>query len=291
MAQAIVARSLARGGWQLARRTYARNPRFFNAAASRAAGVIARAWRRRRATMRRVRRRVNQHPRLRIGHPVGAQTVRRRVCLSDSGWDGGGPVLKNTKSLYDYVVTEIPQGYGPDERLRDLVNFRGIQIRMVVKNELDDDNLLFNYALISPKNEYVVTSTDFFRSLSNQRGTDFDNQNLYAMDYFMRPINADKFNILMHKRMKVGHKGTKITSTALSSTSNRMHYIRIKRQLRYGKIFEDEQGNVTEACLTPIYFVYWATMEATGTTAQGDPIRNCFFVQLNLNCYFKNPRE
>jgi len=235
------------------------------------ARIIQRAW-------RGYSNRRKQGARKRIGMPVGTSTARHTQV---------GQVLPVTaqgnRELYSKEITAIEQGVEPNERNRDILNFRGVKICCLFRNTANDSCLFLNYAVISPKIANNVGLQGFFRSNANQRAVDFDDTaNLTSMDYHCRNINSDLYNIITHKRLKLAARQA-TTQNVGGYTARVMRYIPIKRQLRY-----DQIGELGEKCTTPIFFIWWYDIEGLGVGVSPNSY-DYLMTDLRLITYFRNP--
>lgn len=266
-----MASGLTRYAWHAAN-----NPAFRNTAAR----VIQRIYRgaRARYIANRMRRRINgraprrQPARMRIGMPVGRD--RSRHTQTNRVLD-----LRNDRTLYQYDISQIEQGPNPNQRQRDMVNFRGTRICLNAIN-ITNDRIFLNYAIVSPKSNVVIDPAEFFRSNAAQRGVPFDSPDLSSMDYHCRPLNTDVLNVVTHKRIILNRD---ITGTASARAATVMRYVKIRRQLRYAN-FDGE----IEFCTTPIYFIWWCAREGGGPAETPD---SSVRIDLRLISYFRNPRD
>lgn len=284
----LAVRSLGTGRMAggLTRYAYAalNNPRFRNTAAR----VIQRVYRgaRARYQVSRLRRRQagrgarTQPARARIGNPIQRNPARRRNTLFLI--PGGTPF--STKTLYTYEITGIPQGPEITNRTRDIINLKGFKICANFLNQRTNDNVFLNYAILNPKNDLVVTGDAFFRSYGLDRGLPFDSNELTSMDYHCRPINTDQFNIISHKRIKIAAKSSDLQNVAPSAIRV-MRFVKCKRQLRWTR-FTPEEGEPFEFCSTPIYFVWWCSIEGKPNEAASD---EALLVDCRIHTYFSNP--
>lgn len=251
-----------------------------------AASTIARAYRsyrRYRTSSTRKRRSTprKQAARLRVGHPVGTSTSKYRQ-TGQRSIDIGPPL--NDRTLYAFDLTGIPQGDEPTMRERDLINLRGIKVCMEVVNTTPAP-LYFNFAIISPKGEVNLNPIEFFRSYSDNRGTDFESPNISSLDYHCRPINTDVFNILHHKRyvLTTGDAASKGEVYQGNAAIRVMRYFPIKRQVRYRRQLEGEG----DFCTTPIFFVFWTAIAGFGTETAP---QEAFRTDTRIVTYFRDPK-
>lgn len=253
-----------------------------------AASTIARAYRSyyryRGRTRSRYRSRSTarkQPARVRIGHPVGTSTSKYRQ-TAQRAIDIGDPL--NDRTLYAFDLTGIPQGEEPTQRERDLINLRGFKVCMEVVNT-SDAPLYFNFAIISPKTDVNLNPIEFFRSYSDNRGTDFESPNISSLDYHCRPINTDVFNILHHKRYVLTTKSNleKGEVFAGNASIRVMRYFPVRRQVRYRRQLEGDG----DFCTTPIFFVFWAAIAGFGTETEP---QFAFRTDTRVVTYFREPK-
>lgn len=206
----------------------------------RAASNIARWYRRRRG------RRPTRFSRSQIGHRVNESTGKRYT-IEDSINN------YNTRTLYKIDLTNIPKTTSNeiDSRQRDIVNLRGFKFCIELQNRLERP-LYFNYAVLSPKNGQTVSEENFFRGSGNGRGLTFSNLLLSSNDFHCRPINADEYIILRHKRYRLSslvlEGGSNYTENSGKNYMNIMKYVKLKRQIRYDGL---------DAQSSPVVFVFW----------------------------------
>jgi len=281
VARSRLAPTLARYGMAAARTAYANRRGIY-----RAATTVQRAFRaaRRNRAMSR-RRRPVQPARTRIGNPVGRDTSRRTQTVQVLP-----SVQQFDRTLFAYNVTAIEQGTNPNQRTRDIVNFRGIKICMDILNTTDPDRpVFFNYAVLSPKSDTFIDKAQFFRSNADNRITSFDNPNLTSMDYHCRGLNTDVFNILTHKRFIMAPRQS---GGQFSGKTNVrvMKYVKVSRQVRYNQFEKPntDPQEFEEKCTTPIFFCWWCAREGYGgETEPADSV----VIDLRIISYFRNPRE
>lgn len=280
VARSRLAPTLARYGMAAARTAYANRRGIY-----RAATVVQRAFRTaRRNRAMAARRRPAQPARARIGTPVGRETSRRTQVAQVLPLD-----QKSDRTLYTYNCTALEQGTNPNQRSRDVVNFRGIKICMDILNTTDPDRpIFFNYAILSPKGRNYIDQDVFFRSNSAERAIAFDNPNNTSMDYHCRNLNNDEFNIVTHKRFILAPIGS---GGQFTGKTNRrvMRWVKIARQVRYNVISDGgDPPNYEEKCTTPIFFVWWCAREGYGTE---EPPADSVVIDLRIVAYFRNPRD
>lgn len=181
-------------------------------------------------------------------------------------------INKDGRIAYFDEITNIPGSTGAyntvrNTRDRNVINISGLKMYVHVKNNATSP-VLFNIAVLQPKNSTGVSATNFFKDMGNptypsSRGRDF-NTNLSGIEMSLSNINTDKFNILWHVRRRIGPDGT--GGGYVHNADN--NSIVIKRYLKIGKQFRYDE-DVTPKCQTPMYIVYWG---ATITSAAGTPV-------------------
>jgi len=281
VARSRLAPALARYGMAAARTAYANRRGIY-----RAATTVQRAFRtaRRNRAMQR-RRRPVQNVRARIGNPVGRDTSRRTQV-----WQTLPSSQRFDRTLYAYDCCNIEQGTAPNQRTRDILNFRGVKICMDILNTTDPDRpVFFNWAMISPKSNTFIDKAQWFRSNADNRITSFDDPNLTSMDYHCRSINTDAFNVITHKRHILAPRTSGGQYTGKTNLRV-MRYVKISRQVRYNsfEIPNSDPKEFVEKCTTPIFFCYWVCREGYG--GETEPV-DSVVVDLRLVSYFRNPRE
>ena len=184
-----------------------------------------------------------------VGHGIGQSNTKSHTTTQAN--DGG----INTRNLYKFDLLQIPKSNSNerrDERVRDVVNFRGWKICWQLRNDTQKP-MIFHWAIIQPKRpgEFGLSQNDdFFRDNgSSTRAVDFSN-GLTCLDFDCNAINTDTFNVIHHKKLRLGPKDG---DNAFVDTSSRnwmffQKYIDLKRQIRY-----NSAGNPESA----LYFVYW----------------------------------
>lgn len=242
---------------------------------NRAATIAQQAYRRYRRNRAQNARR--QRPVQRIGNPVGRETARRTQVTQLLPAD-----QKDDRTLYQYDITRITQGNAPNQRTRDIINFRGFKICMyILPTAVPQVPVFCNVAVISPKNNVVISPQAFFRSNAEERGVSFDNETLTALDYYCRPINSDEFNIISHKRFRLAPTDSTGQFTAKCNRTF-MRYYKIRRQIRFTRVGE------LEVASTPIYVCLWFAREGYGAETGPEPAVN---VDMRIISYFRNPRD
>lgn len=267
-------------GYAVPQYRYAAMAYKYGPTAARAAGRIARfAYKRMRARRRggyRNAKRQKFSPK-HIGNNLNsANAKRRQQALTVTS-------LYPSRTLVIRDLTTISQGSDLSQRERQIVNIRGFKICLMVKNN-NNRAIYLNCAVVSPKNDTVVNTDNFFRSDSqDSRGTNFSTA-LSAMQFHCLNLNTDKFNILKHKRYRLCP--VNITGGFIDHSGrnyiNIDWYIKLKRQIRYDSAAE---GPIEGACK----FVYWVDM--IDANAGDNAVNNVISTQERIITYFREPKN
>lgn len=211
-----------------------------------------------------------------IGERVGAETAL-------SAGTSNNQLLIATKTLYEVELTKLDEGPLPNERQRNIVNFRGVKLCLEMENLNTTNNVYFNYCVVHPKKSRVMTNNQFFRGNGIERALDFTDSNLQGLDYHCRPINTDYYTVLAHKRFILGNRTGSGTGGA-NRVVQKVHlrYIKLNRQLRYDNI----EG--VDACVTPMFLAYWCTF--MGSTTSASPVADQVRFTRRTITYFRNPK-
>lgn len=204
-----------------------------------AAGKIQRNWRAKRAARRSV------------GHPVGQSNAKRHD-------DNVSNAVGFYNRLYSHPITWPSRGTNLDQRIRDVINLRGIKVCAEFHTTSTGTNEEFyvNYAIVTDKrrpNDATLADTHFFRGTDQQRTVDFNsNQVGLGIHKHCIGLNTDRFTVFMHRRWKMTTGGSH--NHILPTTKTIMKYIPIKRQIRFN---EDNTPD------TKFWAVWWYTLVGT----------------------------
>lgn len=189
---------------------------------------------------------------------------------------------KDTRTLYQHILTDVPKGTGVAERQRDAVNIKGWKITMNFQSLENVSIQTVNVAIISPKDRVAIDGTEFFRSYGSDRATDFSTA-LNYIQMMTNPINPDHYVILHRYRFKLGEKSNYGGTSEVESYKKTYHtlnkWIPFKRQLRY-----EAGGNGVES--DPVYLVYWADVDFS--TSGGAIETANYQVQTRFIMYFND---
>lgn len=216
-----------------------------------------------------------------VGEPVSKDTCKK--CDNHSV----NVASLNGRFLVNYALLNLPETTinAIDSRQRDIVNCRGVKIMLEVRNN-NDDPIYLNCAVIGPKQQGVVDDTNFFRDYSASRTVDFGHASLAGMDYQRLPINTDKYSVLWRKRYRMrGHDLENEPGNILNSGG--VNYLNIQKYIKLNKQVRYDGSNV--ACLTPVFFVMWAT--EMFTTAPTPNTVGLVAYSIRTTIYFKEPKQ
>lgn len=281
-----------RTGFQVARRAYMLS-RMFDRRRRRtrlAARVIGAAWRNRRGIKRTGRAIYRAAKRSKFSVRKHGEAVGSSVAKSHTAVRDGTVQEYNTKTLYIENLWDVPHdnnnGVAKNERLRLILNARGVSIKGELRNNFTEHPLYINMAVVIPKNNLTVTEENFFRSYGNSRGENFPTglQDKTGLELHTHPINTDKYTVVRHKRYKLDPvNSVSLNHRGRSSNSLTYNwYLKYKRQLR----FDDADNDVpTDGNMV---FCLWCSQafssqtQAVQTAAMtGTQSIRCFFKESN----------
>lgn len=211
-----------------------------------------------------------------IGERVGSDRTRSSNVAEDA-------LTIDTRTLYVVpLIQNITEGTGNSQRFRDMLNIRGFKLRFEITNE-GGEGLIWNVAVIHPKQGSDVTTVDFFRDNGGDRSVNF-NIGLTSLDFATRNINVDRYSVLAHKRFRLQSK--EIESYILPNTDQtRMvsMYIPLKKQVRY-----DDQGT-GEIPVHQVFCVYWC--DKLNTPTSSPVVVDQLAMLQRFVTYFRNTRD
>lgn len=153
------------------------------------------------------------------------------------------------------------------KRQRDTVLHKGVKVCFSCKN-VRKQAIFLNWAIVCPKAVNQVTSTDLLRGDDVERYLPIGTSNTF-MDLRCAPINTDRYNVIMHKRMTIKPDSDKsATLTEGSDIVMIEKYIKTNRQLFF--------NGDTATPLTNLYMVYWVDYYASPTGAQAGTAETSF---------------
>lgn len=155
------------------------------------------------------------------------------------------------------LLDQIEYGSAPDQRERGCINLRGFHIKLNALNSNPYTAAQLHVALVQPQGfkpglDGSELKTDFFRHYTSNRARDFNHAsnpyNLSGLEMCHNPINTDRYNVLMHKKIDLGPGGGRMEFTAplaaaaepyrsgdtpMPNYALREYWIPINKQIRY----------------------------------------------------------
>lgn len=198
----------------------------------------------------------------RVGETKGSSTSKKTETIRTD------LLLLDLRNLYvdDEVlnVDEEVNSFSDITRMTKQIYCSGFKCCYSIIN-LYDEPIYFHLAVANIKSLYTgATSQDFFRDegRGNKRASHFDTS-LSGMDMHCLPINTDKFNVLMHKKMILGkkHDISDYNSLGRANYTQGDFWLDIKRQIRF-----DGEGN-TQFNTDKLMLLYWCTPVDAATDA------------------------
>jgi len=245
-----------------------------------------RTMRRRRGYKRRIMRQV--------AHPKNA----KGPCRSIRVFPQGSPVVDskmyayNANLLYIWNLTAITRGDEINMRTRDVVNISGVKLRWFFKNTLQSSSqenagsplfpVVVNMAIISRKAFSDNINDEFFRTNGrNERSVGFTDTAVFGWDRAWLPINADKFNVIYHRRFQLSVAGnTGGYSAGAQNCFKRMaRYFKINKQFRY-------RDGTSGSAQDELILVMWVAAPDDGGITQ---IEDAVAIAAETTVFFRNP--
>lgn len=221
---------------------------------------------------------------MKVGNPIGAGNAKRTEVERSIG----AFEVQFNNILYFYDISLIAQGTNLDERTRALVNLAGWRFCMEFKNN-SAFPMYMNVAILAPKTSTLLSQTEFedsfFRAhTGNSRTIDFTDPSLRGMDRHCRPINADKFVILKHKRFRLSAINETLQFTDPNRPNHKfyMWYTKFGRQLRW-KFTGSGSGEEV------VYLAYWFT--TFNQPAGGGAGTETVNVNRDIVAYWREPKR
>lgn len=187
----------------------------------------------------------------------------------------------DTRTLYSWELTSIPKNNTANDidlRNRQAVTIKGFKLCMEFENTLvAPTRICVNVAVVCVKQEGSFGPNDaFFRGYGDSRNVNFSGA-LSSNDLHCRPINADRMQVLMHKRFMLTQNGHGESGTSQKALNQ---YIKVNRQFRYEK---DQDSPEKE----PIWLYVWCDkfLEPSGSAVRF----NTMLSQIRVMTYFRDP--
>lgn len=197
----------------------------------------------------------NRRARRRIGYAIGTSDSKTKV-IYNQGSTGLAPRVLQVHILD--TIGGISATNDRSDRQTNAISLSGYSIGLEVNN-IREKPIYFHWAVISPKGAQgtTVPNSEFFRGWDAQRGHDFDDAALSALERFNNPINSDRYNVIWHSKMRLAgvNDATGTTATgfasSLASYKTIKQWVPIRRQLRF------ESPSAQRPVEVGIYLIYW----------------------------------
>jgi len=202
-----------------------------------------------------------RYARRRIGHKKNKSNSKRQLIKQD-------PVAQPSDTLNQNILTNLGSAatLSRNTRETDSVNIAGWKICLNFRNN-SDQPLYVNVAVVSPKDQLTasIPTSDFFRSDASQRGINFDDAGLNALQKHCMAINTDLYNILWHKRFKLAGQYDSSPgpdpshfSSGYPSYMTMEKFVPLKRQLTF-------DNTASQAADDTVWLVMWHNHQHDGT--------------------------
>jgi len=216
-----------------------------------------------------------------IGLAPNTGTAKRFTILNDQSNFA-------SRGLFTTNLVEIPQTTtnAINQRQRNIVNISGFKICLEVRNNTESP-LVWNWAIISPRDSVGITLSDFFRGNGTTRGVDFSDA-LSSCDINHRAINSDNFYILKRGKFTLVQVGTGSNPTTGFTTRTGFNYIQTQRYFKLNRQIRYDGPNGNNVETKSVFFVHWADniLVPEGTAAVAD----AYTLRQHLVTYFREPK-
>lgn len=201
-------------------------------------------------------------------YPTALVPVKNYLVLGDND-----AVTENTRTLYTTALAYIPKQTTADEQnLRDgnKVTIKGFAINIRFDNLSHDAGLYINVAIVIPRQSSAVSASEFFRDWGIERWLDFATG--WSSEVTNRPINTDKYEVIMHRRYLLNQANE--VSVGTGNFPNAPSGVRLQMYSKVNRAFtyDGTSGNTKEALP---YLIHWCDQQraASGSAAVNDVLR------------------
>jgi len=174
------------------------------------------------------------------------------------------PVNIQTRTIYNANLAFIPRQTASDEinlREGNRVNIVGVGVKFNIRAiTLIATPTYFNIAIVIPRASSVVTGVEFFRDWGTSRYLDFASG--LSAQLFNRPINNDKYEVIMRKTVLINSQDDSGTSNNELPNTPSMKDISFYTKINRAFTFRDSTGYPVEA--VPM-LIWWC--DALGAAA------------------------
>jgi len=219
-----------------------------------------------------------------VNENVGLNPITRTIAQPAFGYplskvrivSGVPPTQRDSRTLYNTNLTDISQGSLINQRDRSNILLKGFHIKFDVRNQAlqtVEKRLWLRCAVVQPITSNSVSTTDFFRSYTNERSEDFGPPRA-GWAYYDNPINADEYRVIKSWKVELGGLAQENQNKNTYTVSE---YIPINR-----RVFYDTDAGTT--CTTKFFFVYWAEIPIEASA--GAPTADAFTYSSQHLAYF-----
>jgi hypothetical protein len=204
----------------------------------------------------------------RVESAHNASTIVSRTWLIGGQRNEEGVFRKQLRAL-EMKMCEPPQNGSNLRRAPGSSYFlKGFQLNYSVRNILEQSPIVVHIAVVQAKgdsDEGIDMSNNFFSSyIDEQRHTNFIDQGLdssWDNNQMLSNLNPNKFNICMHKRVRLNPRSTTEDNQTSQRTGMGSSYQMVQRYYRINKEFIYESHNTdgfeTDAVVNPLYLLVW----------------------------------
>jgi len=195
--------------------------------------------------------------------------------------DDNNPFPAATRTQYKYTLIDVPLQTSADEidRREGLrITTRGFAVDFHVRQIAQAFTTYLNIAVVIPRKTQDVVSAGFFRTWDAEREIDFAPINSWWL--FNRPINKDRYEIIMHRRILLGSQTEDTTATQFMPNIPSMKHIKF-----YQKMVRQFTFQTDGTCNEPMPFLtFW--MDGIGQTSGSVAIANVYNIQRTVRLNF-----
>lgn len=208
------------------------------------------------------------------------QHPKRYVYDSNPGTVSAGGFLYNVE-----FTRFLDQGSAINQRERQLVLFKGVQLSIYLKSLDPTKNANFRWAVIAPKGSFPQSTytaelnLDFYRGTGTNRYVDFD-QVASGLHHLSYPINRDKYTIFAQGKKTLAPLSLSNNQGTTSSFFQLDEYIPLGYKVEY-------DGTSVNSSKNPIFFVYWFQQPDRNAIA---PVANEYEITFSLLPNFLEPQ-
>lgn len=229
-----------------------------------------------------------------IGNRVGVSNSKTVQTVNVNNELGVG-----TRKIEQVPLIKIARGTQINQRLRDLINLRGIKLEFSVIN-MKDIPLVVNWAIVHPKSSITATNNttqefatnEFFRGYGSTR-TEQPNNSLSGLQWTNASINTDQFAVLKRGRILLNPGRLQPEQPADATL---VYWPEKGSNYRFKKLYQKIGRQITfdpaisnDIPTEQVNFVYWID-NPFSTTGQL-PVAGAVALECRAVCYFRETRN